>query len=90
MVSLLENSRFSDRITILEQDAGLHFLLKVNTELPDAVLAEKLEMGGIRIKPISSYYHLPAGEDAHLFVVNYSVLDEDLLEQVLERLPPLL
>ena len=88
VVSLLENSRFSDRITILEQDAGLHFLLKVNTELPDAVLAEKLEMGGIRIKPISSYYHLPAGEDPHLFVVNYSVLDEDVLEQVLERLPP--
>ena len=90
VVSLLENSAFSDKITILEQDAGLHFLLKVNTELPDAVLAEKLEMCGIRIKPISCYYHLPAGEDPHLFVVNYSVLDENVLEQVLEGLPRLL
>ena len=87
VVSVLENCRFSDKITILEQDAGLHFLLKVQTQLPDAVLVEHLAQAGIRIKPISSYYHLPAGEDRHLFVVNYSVLDETALEEALSRLP---
>jgi len=90
VVSLLETCPFSDRITILEQDAGLHFLVKVDTELPDGVLTERLAESGIRIKPISSYYHLPAGEDRHLFVVNYSVLDETALEQALNRLPTLL
>ena len=86
VVSMLKNCVFSDRITILEQDAGLHFLVKVNTDLPDGVLAERLAAAGIRIKPISSYYHLPAGEDRHLFVVNYSVLDEAALEAALKRL----
>ena len=87
VVALLENCAYSDKITILEQDAGLHFLLKVETELPDVVLARRLADAGIRIKPISSYYHLPAGEDRHMFVVNYSVLDEAALEQALKTLP---
>ena len=90
VVSLLETCAFSHKITILEQDAGLHFLVKVDTELSDAALTEHIAAAGIRIKPISSYYHLPAGEDRHLFVVNYSVLDEEVLSQALNRLLSLL
>ena len=87
VVSLLENCVFSDRITILEQDAGLHFLVKVDTDLTDDDVTRRLVGAGIRIKSISSYYHLPAGEDQHLFVVNYSLLDENVLEQTLMSLP---
>ncbi len=86
VVSLLKNCAYAHRITILEQDAGLHFLVKVDTRLPDGVLTERMAAAGIRIKPISSYYHLPAGEDRHLFVVNYAALDEQALEQALVRL----
>ncbi len=87
IVSLLENCPFSHRMEILEQDAGLHFLVKVNTLLSDAELTARLAEAGIRIKPISDYYHLPAGEDRHLFLVNYSVLDETALEEAIRRLP---
>ena len=87
VVSLLENSVFSSRLTILEQDAGLHFLLKIDTTLSDADLQKKLETLGIRIKPITAYYHIHSGEDRHCFLVNYSVLDEAALEQALKRLP---
>ena len=87
VVSMLENCAFSENLTILEQDAGLHFLVKVDTQLSDAALTRLLASAGIRIKAISSYYHLPAGEDRHLFVVNYSVLDEEALEQALKDLP---
>ena len=87
VVSLLENCAFSNRIEILEQDAGLHFLVRVDTQRTDAEMVERMAAAGIRIKPISSYYHLPAGEDRHLFVVNYSVLDEKALEQALNSLP---
>ena len=87
VVSLLEGCRFSHRITILEQDAGLHFLVKVNTAYSDRELVARMAEAGIRVKPISSYYHLPVGEDRHLFVVNYSVLDEQMLEAALQSLP---
>ena len=87
VVSLLTTCPFSQRIEILEQDAGLHFLVRVDTRLSDTELTQKLAAAGIRVKPISSYYHLPAGEDRHLFLVNYSVLDEDALAQALKDLP---
>ena len=86
VVSLLEKSPFADRITILEQDAGLHFLLKVDTDLSDRSLQERMAQAGIRIRPITDYYHFTEEENRHLFVVNYSSLDEQTLERALDRL----
>ena len=90
VVSLLQTCPFADRLTLLEQDAGLHCLLKIDTELSDDAMTAKLAAAGIRIRSLGSYYHLPAGEALHLFVVNYSVLEEDALEQALRRLPEVL
>ena len=87
IVSLLHSCHFASRIQILEQDAGLHFLVKVDTPLSDADMTARLAEAGIRIRAVSDYYHLPAGEDRHLFLVNYSVLDEAALEEALRRLP---
>ena len=82
VVSILQNCTFADRLTILEQDAGLHFLLKVDTVLSDRELTEKLEAAGIRVRALSSYYH-DSPEDQHCLVVNYSGLKEDRLQMVL-------
>ena len=90
VVSLLETCRFADRITILEQDAGLHFLLKVDTSLPDQELTRRLAAAGIRICPISDYYHRPDDRISHTFVVNYSALDPQALEQAIGDLTILL
>ena len=84
VISLLENCAFSEKLTILEQDAGLHFLLKVDTELSDLALTQKLERAGIRVKALSSYYHSQTGEDLHCLVVNYAGLKEETLETSLE------
>ncbi len=85
VVSLLENCVFSDRLTILEQDAGLHFLLKVKTPLSDRALTAALEEAGIKIRALSDYYH-ENREDRHCLVVNYSGIKEEELEKALEAL----
>lgn len=82
LVSLLENCSFSQKLTILEQDAGLHFLLKVDTTLPDEDLAQKLSDVGIRVKALREYYH-DQRRDRHCLVVNYSGVKEEALEQAL-------
>ena len=89
VVSLLENCAFSRQLTILEQDAGLHFLLKVNTQLPDRQLTEALERAGIRIRALSEYYHDSRG-DLHCLVVNYSGIKEEELSRALEALERIL
>ena len=90
VVNLLNTCPFANRLTILEQDAGLHFLLKVHTDLPDQVLVEKLSAAGIRVHPLSHYYHGDPGRHAHHLVVNYAAIDEDALENALQILPDLL
>ena len=82
LIAMLEGCGFSRRLTILEQDAGLHFLLKVNTALPDRELTRRLSEAGIRVRALSEYYH-DAPRDLHCLVVNYSGLKEDRLEKAL-------
>lgn len=82
VVSLLEKCSFSDKLTIQEQDAGLHFLLNVDTSLSDQLLTEKLAALGIRVRALSSYYH-DQSEDLHCLVINYSGLKEERLAAAL-------
>ena len=86
VVSLLENCVFAEKLTILEQDAGLHFLLKVDTPLSDEVLTGRLQNLGIRIRALSHYYH-HRPESEHILVVIYAGLSEDTLESWLQNLP---
>ena len=87
VIGTLNNCPFGENLTIREEDAGLHFLLKVRTELSDEELVSHCARQGIRIRSLSSYYHLPVPEeDRHCLVVNYSGLREEELETVLERI----
>jgi GntR family transcriptional regulator/MocR family aminotransferase len=79
VVSLLQTCSFSEFLTILELDAGLHFLLRIKTPRTDRQLKEGLAKAGIRIRALSDYYH-DAREDMHCLVVNYSgIKEEDLV-----------
>ena len=85
VVSMLETCAFSDHLTILELDAGLHFLLRVKTPLTDRELTAALADAGIRIHALSHYYH-ENREDLHCLVVNYSGIKEENLQKALDAL----
>ena len=89
VVQLLKTCPYADKLTILEQDAGLHFLLKVDTPLSDEALIGKLSGAGIRVHPLSYYYQGHPGRHAHHLVVNYAQLDENALTTALDRLEAL-
>ena len=89
VVEVLHNCPFGSKITILEQNAGLHFIVKVDTGLSDRELAEKCGQAGIRIRALSDYYHGGKHTDTRCLVVNYSGLkdqDIDRLTDVLDSL----
>ena len=87
VVNALNNCPFADNLTIREEEAGLHFLLKVDTTLSDEELVAFCARWGIRIRALSSYYHsaVPA-ELRHHLVVNYSGIREDTLETLLSQI----
>ena len=87
VIELLEESRFAQRFTILEQDAGLHFLLRIRTELSDRALTELCASAGIRVRCLSDYYEAEVPDWARsCLVVNYSGLNEAALPAALNRL----
>ena len=87
VVDALNSCPMADRLTIHEEDAGLHFLLKVDTDMDDAELTRWCESHGIRIRTLGSYYHQSVPEEnLHYLVVNYAGLREEDLEQILEKL----
>ncbi len=87
VISVLQSCTFACNLTILEQDAGLHFLLKIDTPLTDEELTERLAQAGIRVRTLSHYYHGPVGpEKRRHLVVNYAGLDPEALQQALDRL----
>ena len=88
LLKTLSDCSFADRLQILEQDAGLHFLVRVDTALSDAALTALCAQAGIRIHALSEYYH-DSREDRRTLVVNYAGLTQEELEEKLSRLEAL-
>lgn len=87
VIEVLEHSPFAHRFTILEQDAGLHFLLRVDTERTDEDLTARCAGCGIRVRTLGEYYEGPVPAWAnHCLVVNYSGIVEENLPRAMEAL----
>ena len=86
LVDRLENQEYAHRLTIQEKDAGLHFLLKVDTDMTEAELVSWCEERGVKVRALSSYYHGPVPEqDKNCLVINYSGLREEDLDRILPQ-----
>ena len=83
---MLERCPAADKLTILEQDAGLHFLLKVETALDDRALTALFAQSGLHVQPLSSFCTHPTEDCRGMLVINYSAVDEKALEEGLGKL----
>ncbi len=78
LIALLQSCPAANRLTILERDAGLHFLLRVDTNLTDRELEDRLAAAGIRVRTLSSCYH-GVKQDLHTLVIHYAASDDNSL-----------
>lgn len=87
VLSIIENSVLRGKLTILEENAGLHFLVKVDTTLTDSQLVASCKNAGIKIRALSDYSHRRDGvQNSRCLVVNYSGLTENQLAKLEEIL----
>ena len=70
----------------LTNDSGLHFLLQLATDMPDAVIQRRLATQGIRLRSVRDYSLDAHAEDRHEFLLNYSSLDTEKLPAALQAL----
>ena len=87
ILEILKTCCFAHLLSIREEDAGLHFLLSVDTQLSDEALVARCAEAGLKVRALSSFYHTPVGDKvAHCLVVNYATLREGELEAALKNL----
>ena len=90
MLEALQESDAAHRLKILEENAGLHFVVQVDTALSDEALVQRCETAGVRVRALSSYYHGTVPEYAKKsLVVNYSGLTDEALDSLPQRLKQL-
>ena len=75
VIAALRTGPLASRAHITEEDAGLHFLLRLDGAPPDAELRRRAEQQGIRLAMLSDYYSDPAHAPPHVLVVNYTGID---------------
>ena len=86
VLQAIEESPLAGRCRVMGENAGLHFLLELDTEVPDEVLARQAEERGLRLAFLSDYQQRAAGDRPHTLVVNYPGTDLEHLAQALDIL----
>lgn len=73
-----------NKITVMEKDAGVHFLMKVDTKLSEEAFLEKMKSKGIKLAPLSAFYHSDEEKSRYenIYVMNYSFVDCENLDYV--------
>ena len=89
VIAAIAESPLAPRCRVSGEDAGLHFLLALDTARPDRELAAAAEQRGLRLSFLSDFALRPAA-DAHTLVVNYPGVDVERLHEALRVLEDLL
>lgn len=90
---LLETIRenFSDKdCRVIENASGLHFILEFRTSLTDAELKNRLRIQGVNINPVTEYDYVNQDKDKHQFIIDYSGIDLEGLDEAISRLKNIL
>ncbi len=90
VIQIICQGPLAGRVEIMEQDAGLHFLMRLDTRLPDGRLKEQAAARGVRLAMLSDYYRCAADAPEHVVVVNYSGIEPEHLRLGMEQLAEIL
>lgn len=89
LLDAIHKSPLSKRVTISEEDAGLHFLMHLDTMMDDSEICQQAMQQGVLLSPIRDYYacreNIPA-DSTHTFIVNYSSVDAASAEKAINIL----
>lgn len=80
------NREESKKIYIMEENAGLHFLLRVETTLSDKQMVNIAAQNGVNISCLSQYYYDRTKVKEHILVINYSGVNPDNIKEGVDKL----
>lgn len=90
VIKAIEESSLQDRVEIREENSGLHFLLKIDTDKSDGEMIHAVAKKNIKLSCLSEYLYLPDERFDHTIIINYSGVDSSKLPEVMKRLSEIL
>ena len=90
VIRAIQNSPLAGRCRVLGEEAGLHFLLELDTGRGDSALAQAARERGIRLSFLTDYQRRPGRAPEHTLIINYPALNPEGLPRGLEELAGLL
>lgn len=86
ILQIIKESPLASMVRIHEEDSGLHFLMEIDTPLSDTAITKEAARNGIRLSSVSEYYYLAQNRKEHVFIINYSGVDEERMQEAVRRL----
>ena len=86
MMETIKSHPLYERVTVTEENSGLHFLLSVQTDLSDEELMKKTKKNGVNVSCLSQYYSQKGNGKEHTLIINYSGIEKDKMKEAVERL----
>ena len=86
LLAALRQSPLAGKVKISAEQAGLHFLMELDTQRPDEDILRDAEARDLRISFVSQYYFAQENRRPHVLVMNYSGLEEEKIDQAVQRL----
>ena len=74
------------KVHILEEHAGLHFLLKIDTDISDEALQKRAFEQGLQISFLSQFYQDQTQAPEHILLINYSAMETSKIKETIDRL----
>ena len=86
VIGCIKKHPLYNKVTIREENAGLHFLLTVDTQYSDEELLERARNHGINISCLSKYFSDYTKSTEHTLIINYSGIEKERIEKAVELL----
>lgn len=86
VVNMINSSPLERYVKISKENAGLHFLMKIDINKPDEEFTRSLLKKGVKLAPLSAYFTGDENSSENIFVINYSSADNDKIEEALEKI----
>ncbi len=83
VIKAIESSNISKMVSVEETDSGLHFPVKIKTEISDSTLVKLLDDKGIKISFLSQYVYGNTKKFEHTAIINYSGINLENIEKAI-------
>lgn len=86
LLNAIQNSRLNDHVTISGEEAGVHFLMKIKSSRKEDKLIQTALSQGTKLAPLSEYYHVSEEAPENVYVMNYSSINENDIDEIIQKL----